>query len=172
LALDELNSILRRVGDDDAEATREIEAMRDDLLRRVPLLRDRDQLRAARRLTDDADELIDGMQSRWLFPFSTAVLQSDIDAFVDDDMRLAFYDATIELYQQMLSEDRSLSRLSSTEKNHRFFKYQMKILDKTGEYWQGFRQLPLYKMLLKCVSCSIIVEKKKTSINVLGACVF
>ena len=136
----------------------ELEAMKKDLVTRVPLLSDREQLLAARRhsskLSSSSEKPTSSTnlpRANLLFPFSTAVQKHDLSPIITANMNEKFYDATLQLYQQMLKEKPELKKESSTEINHKFFNYQMKILNDTGDYWQGFRKQPLYRILVESV---------------------
>mmetsp|Transcript_13411 Transcript_13411/g.34200 ORF Transcript_13411/g.34200 Transcript_13411/m.34200 type:complete len:448 (-) Transcript_13411:253-1596(-) len=84
--------------------------------------------------------------------FATAVGRWDLsDTFPDiEGLNKAFYDATVEAFETFRAhvfreaDRKQQPRPAHTALNHMFFKWQMRELQETGDYWHGFRKLPYF----------------------------
>jgi hypothetical protein len=84
-------------------------------------------------------------------PFSTVVAQYMIGQQFPDMLELNkdFYDATMEAYTEVAKDWRKREPgISETHINNKFFHWQMQVLKETGDYWEGYRSLPLFKKLI------------------------
>jgi hypothetical protein len=141
LALSELERLLRMEIEDSAVRA-EIETYKADLIAKNPGLLET-VARRRQQLTRFALP-----KPTNLLPFSTLVQTYDLSAIVSADDNQRLYDATIDFYEQMkVAMGEQASRKSMTQLNHDFFKWQIAELDRTGDYWRGFVDLPLFEKL-------------------------
>ena len=92
---------------------------------------------------------------RITLPFSTAVARWDLlrDGGGTDfaDVNSALYAASLRAYAQVQAAEAAAGRgrLSPTDLNHALFRWQMGVLEATGDYWEGFSELPQFTALLR-----------------------
>ena len=88
--------------------------------------------------------------------FEQTYTKDDLSSVISTNENERFYDATMKLYNQMISENQSANKDTATQRNHDFFKYQMAIQRATGDYWEGFTSEPVYKKLMASMRAATV----------------
>ena len=101
-------------------------------------------------------------------PFSTAVARWQLDvplggATARRRLNSELYTAAVAAYDRVQRASRAAGKsLTTTELNHALFRWQMAVLDKTGDYWEGFTKLPVFRPLMRSMQAAAAASSGPT----------